>query len=211
MSLITSYATLQSELKEELDRADDTTSPFTRFIQSAEEAFMRDPRVRDMTSTTLAVSTEETALPTDFKAMVSLAHDGPTYYDSIEMVPVHRLPAWKSVTGTVSGPPAKAAILDDGSKIRVAPVPNAAYTLDMSYWRTITPLGGSVLQNWLLDAHSDIYLKGSVVEAAIYFRDEALHESARSELERKLAELDRMVVEKELSGPMVRVPLHTIG
>lgn len=211
MALITSYTTLQSELKDEFNRSADTASPWTRFIQSAEEAFIRDPRVKRMRSTTLSVDSEEESLPSDFKEMVSLTHDGPVYFDPIEIVSVEMLPGEKVISGgTTSGVVRKAAILDDGARLRFAPAPDTTYTLDFSYWQTITPLSATTQSNWLLDAHSDLYLSGCVLEAAKYFLDDRRFEIHTQVRDMKLKELMRKTKDVHQGGALVR-RIYPIG
>lgn len=212
MTLITSYSTLQSELKDEMDRSDDTSAPWTRFIQNFEEAANRDPRIKKKVSTTLSVSSEETDLPAAFKEPVSLAHDSSPNWDPLELVPVEQLPIEKAMrTGDAASVPRKFAVLEQGDRIRVAPVPDATYTLDFTYWKGVEALGGSVLDNWLLLEHSDIYLQGCIVEAAKYFRDAEKLAEARGELERKIEELNLNNSFVHFAGTMNRVPENTIG
>ena len=59
----------------------------------------------------------------------------------------------------------------DGDAIRFGPVPDATYAVQMSYYKKFPALvsasGGT---NWLLTNKPDVYLYGSLLEAAIYFR-----------------------------------------
>jgi hypothetical protein len=59
----------------------------------------------------------------------------------------------------------------DGDAIRFGPVPDATYAVQMSYYRKFPVLasapGGT---NWLMTNKPDVYLYGSLLEAAIYFR-----------------------------------------
>lgn len=209
MAIITSYSTLQSELKAELHRTDDTASPWTRFIDQAESRLLRDRRVRKHTKTTLSTTAESVALTSDFKELVSLAHDGSTYYGHIEIVDFDVLPTYKRKFGT-PGPPIAAA-LSDRQTIQFAPVPDQTYTLDLTYYAGFSRLGGAVLSNWLLDDHPDIYLQACLIEAANFFEMPEKKQQAYEELDRRLEELHRDTERGRYGGALTRLPARAIG
>ncbi len=209
MALITTYDTLQDELKDELDRSDDTASPWTRFIQNAEERLNRDRRVRSRVSTTLAASAETAALPTAFVELVSLVHDGSNYYSPIEIVSPAALPRIKALTTTETGVPVAAAITNN-STIQFAPVPDQTYTLDLVYYQGLPALSATRQTNWLLDDHSDIYLLASVVEAADYFKDAEKLALSNQQLEERLERLNQHRNRQEWGGVKNR-PFSPIG
>lgn len=55
-------------------------------------------------------------------------------------------------------------------EIELAPYPDAAYSYEMSYWEKIARLSTSVSSNWLLAAHPDLYLYGTLMQAAPYLK-----------------------------------------
>jgi len=61
-----------------------------------------------------------------------------------------------------------------GTELELYPTPDAAYTLEMIYRRYIAPLVNPSDTNWLLDTAPDLYLYGTLMEAAPY-----LHEDER--------------------------------
>lgn len=211
MAVITSYSTLQSELKDVFAKSADTSSPWTRFIDDAENALRRDPRVRRRVKTTFSVDAEEETLPTDFVELVSLVHDGSgDEWGAISIVEPNFLPTIKLRTSTTSGVPVAASIVD-ATTIRFAPVPDDTYVLDMVYIQTIKHLGGAVLSNWLLDDHPDLYLEACTIEAAKYFKDPERLQVARAELDRKLEELHMNEWRGQWGGSMRRQLSNPIG
>jgi hypothetical protein len=60
-----------------------------------------------------------------------------------------------------------------GTQIRVVPVPDATYTTELIYYSKLSKLSSTVSTNWLLTASPDIYLYGSLLQAAPYLQDDA--------------------------------------
>src|SRR5262245_57353798 len=105
--MITSYATLQSEVASVLNRTD-LTEPIKTFIQSAEKRLRRDRRARKLASQDFVVSAVETNLPAQFQSLQSLYHNGPTFFGALEIVSANDL-ADVSRRFPPNGPPQKAA------------------------------------------------------------------------------------------------------
>lgn len=205
---ITSYTLLKSTLADWVMR-DDLTSVIPTFIQMYESSVRRDPRYRNLTYTTLSVSTAQTDLPTDFLYMESLAHTGPTYFGELSVVsPGESSETEKQYAGSTGVPETYfiTGNLNEGFKLNVSPSPSEAFTLDFSYWATIERLSDSVQTNWLLTEHPDIYTYGSLVEMAPYIEDDERVALWRSELERRIQELWQSVERAQFSGKLVRRP-----
>ena len=58
-----------------------------------------------------------------------------------------------------------------GDEIELAPTPDAAYTIEMVYRRTIPPLAAND-PNWLLTLAPDLYLYGALLESAPYIKED---------------------------------------
>lgn len=209
MAIITSYSTLQSELKDEMDRSDDSSSPWTRFIDQAESRMRRDKRIRRRVATNLSADAETASLPSGFAEPDGLSHDGPTYFHAVDTVSSAELSRAKAWYGT-PGVPVKAMYID-GQTVKFAPVPDQTYTLNLTYYETVTKLGGAVLSNWLLEDHPDLYLSACVVEAAKYFRDAEKRDEAQLDMDRRIEELHRDTQRREYAGTMTRTPADPIG
>jgi hypothetical protein len=60
-----------------------------------------------------------------------------------------------------------------GGQIRVVSSPDTTYTTELIYYSKLSKLSASVSSNWLLSASPDIYLYGSLLQAAPYLQDDA--------------------------------------
>lgn len=178
---IDSYAKLQAEIQDTLDRDDlvaDVTafSPSTiegvvkRAIRKCEIRVQRQLRVRDMeTSTTLTLSagTSQYSLPSDFLSMR-------TFYINKDPIRILRQDSFTNILSehpnTATREPDAFAIV--GSSIYIRPVPDSAYSCPMHYYRTIPALSDSNTSNWLLTDAPDVYLYGSCLEITPYLGED---------------------------------------
>lgn len=214
--MITTYATLQSEVADWLNRSD-LTNVIKTFVQLAENEFNRDPRLRRMIeNASFVADADAKALPADLIAIEALYHDGGTYFGPIEIVGAEQLAHLKLKFGTTGPPRYAARILAStgtltGGTLRFAPVPDAAYTLKLSYWAGVVALSDAAPTNWLVTNHPDIYLYGALVESAPYLKDDARLQVWRFELERRLESLHLQTDRAQFSGTLVRRPSQVFG
>lgn len=156
------YAELVAAIKTWLSRSDqDANIPL--FIRNVEARVNRDLRVREMVvRATASVDVEFADLPTDFLAPRSaqIGNRALNYLTPNDMLAVR--------TG---GPTWAYTVL--GSQIQFAPAPVDADTVELTYYQRLKPIAENVT-NWLLRDHSDAYLYGALVEAAMVTRDETL-------------------------------------
>ena len=52
------------------------------------------------------------------------------------------------------------------------PPPDTGYTAELTYVATLAKLSDSNASNWVLERHPDVYLYGSLLQAAPYLRDD---------------------------------------
>jgi hypothetical protein len=71
---------------------------------------------------------------------------------------------------TTTGQPVYYTII--GSSIQFAPIPDAAYSLELTYKQSLPNLAANST-NWLLTAYPDAYLYGSLLAAQGYIYDDA--------------------------------------
>ena len=190
------------------------TERIPEFIQLAEEELRTDDRVRSLQfRETLSVSTESVAMPSDFRHLVDIYHDGATFYGPIEIVPAHVLAEKKALeVGSDSGVIAYATHLPGRPpSLRFSPIPDTTYSLSMLYERDLDDLGDSTPSNWLLDDHAGIYLYASLMEAAPYLKNDARIQTWGSRLEQKLEKLHKHAWRQEAGGRMVMKPRRPIG
>jgi hypothetical protein len=89
----------------------------------------------------------------------------------LEFESVDALDSLKSTTYISAGKPQYFGIV--GGQIRVLPVPDSAYTAELIYYAKLSKLSGSVATNWLLAQAPDVYLYGSLMQAAPYLKDDS--------------------------------------
>lgn len=159
-----SYDELKTAIAEWLARPGDATlTPFVgAFVTLAESRLNRRLRVRAMeATTTLTLAGALTALPTDFLELkgVRLAGGGRTV---LPYAPPMVLDAVEQ--RTPSGRPRLHTLC--GESLRVAPAPDGPQDVELTYYRRLPALSASQPSNWLLAAAPDVYLYGSLLEAA---------------------------------------------
>ena len=118
------------------------------------------------TSTVVTTSSEPqfVDLPTDFQAMRRLYLSGVTGQPIIEYLTEGQLAREKNRTGGARSRPTKYTIF--GSELELLPIPDSAYVLEMVYRKRLPILSDTVQSNWLLSLSPDIYLYGSLYQAA---------------------------------------------
>lgn len=156
------YEELVASIRTWLSRTDQDANIPT-FIRNVEARLNRDLRVREMVGrATASVDVEFADLPLDFLAPRS-AQVGDrvlNYLEPNDMLNVRK-----------GGPTWAYTVL--GDQIQLAPVPASADTVELTYYQRLKPIGENAT-NWLLRHHSDAYLYGALVEAAVVTRDEVL-------------------------------------
>jgi hypothetical protein len=164
--MATTYAGLQTEAASYLGRAD-LTAIIPTFIALAEAKFNRTLRTRDMITKDAAFSItgEYVAVPTGFlEAKAFMLNASPrqelTFMPDdtqVDMYPTsNETPLFYSIVG---------------SNFRFAPVPSTTVTATLTYYKAIVALA-TTSPNWLLTSHPDIYLYGTLMEAAPYLHDD---------------------------------------
>jgi len=173
MTYPTSYATLQTAIAERRERVgvSDYEALTPDFIRIAENklnriAPVRLSRVNDATLTATPASRNIT-LPSDFLEAYALflTTDG----DETELA---RIQPGVMELHTTSGPPRQWAI--NAGNIELDQLADSAHTFRFFYRKKLFDLsaGGASDPNWLLTNYPDVYLYGSLVEAADYEMDD---------------------------------------
>ena len=166
---ISTYSELKAAIANFLAR-DDLTSVIPDFISLAEGRMSRELETRSQETRhdiSTVSGTEFYTLPTDLREIreAKLETTPITVLDYMSPVSIDR--AYSSA-GT--GKPKAFSVV--GSEIRLRPVPDAVYTLEITYIGSITALSDSNASNTILSRHPDIYLSGSLAEAYTYLLDE---------------------------------------
>jgi hypothetical protein len=163
---ISTYSELQTAIANWVER-DDLADRVPEFIALAEAEFNRVLIVPEREiAVTSTVTDEELALPDDFYMMRTLYLDTDPKTVLEYMTPVElRL----NHSAASTGQPRNYTI-QGGDTLVFGPSPDAEYSIIMNYYENIPALSDSNTTNWLLTAHPDIYLFGSLLQAHMYLQ-----------------------------------------
>ena len=166
---ITNYTGLKTAVANFLARSD-LTDRIPEFISLAEGRLSRELETRSQESRhdiTLVSGTEFYTLPTDLREIrqAKLKTTPITVLD-------YMAPATLDRTYPTGGGGKPRAFSVVGSEIRLRPVTDDAYTLEVTYIGSISALSDSNTTNTILSRHPDAYLSGALVEAYTYLMDE---------------------------------------
>lgn len=170
MPQITDYASLQSEAAEWLKRTD-LTERIKTFIQLAEARINSEPEldIRAMEtrySEAMVVSQQYYSLPTRFKSMRFINITSVSPLVELEYMPPERFHDFpKHIDGTEDEPEAYTMI---GDELKLGPIPDQTYTMEMIYYQSFQALSDSNTTNWLITNQPDIYLYATLLESAPY-------------------------------------------
>lgn len=163
---ITTFAELKTAMGNWLDRTD-LSSRLAEFIALYESEVNRELIVRQqITSTTLTPSSGSASLPNDYLAWKKVTWTGATPR-VLQYVDPNYLDA--RFPNSDNGSPIQFTI--EGSTLKVRPVDDTGLTF--LYAQKVPALSDSATTNWLLTAHPDAYLFGSLTMAATFTEDAA--------------------------------------
>ena len=165
---LTTYTELKTSVADWLNRAD-LTAVIPDFITMAEAKFNRELRTRDMlTSLDASADAASETLPADFLQEYSLEYATPTGY--VTLTPIGEAEAKEFRAGLMSGNTRYYSIF--GSSLYFIPTPGTAFTYRLKYYAKIPVLSAGNATNWLLTKSPDLYLHGSLLEAAPYLKND---------------------------------------
>lgn len=185
---------------------DDLTGVVPDFIALAEARINRLIRTREMETRASAETVPGDAflaLPADFggvRAMKLASTDPVTQLRFLTPTQIDAM--WAE---SQSGRPRAYAIVGDA--FRLAPTPDAAYTIEIVYARKVPALSSAGPTNWLLTAHPDLYLYGALVAAEGYLGNDARVPAWKARFDEALTELEHQdAIDRWSGGPMA---IHT--
>jgi hypothetical protein len=148
---ISTYSELKTSIADWVVRTD-LTSVIPDFITLAEAQMNREVRDRRMIKrATAAIDAGYTAVPT------------------LEFVTPDQA-AEEQRLDSSNGRPQFFTMI--GEEFQVVPSPDSSYTGELTYYEKIQSLSDSNTSNWMLENHPDIYLYGSLMQAAPYLDDD---------------------------------------
>lgn len=169
---LTTYDELKSSLADWLNRSD-LTSVIPDFIRLAEAQMERQLRTRQMivrATASFAAGAEYGTVPDDFLEAKAVKLDT-NPVTSLTFQTIDALDQLSNTTYLSSGKPLYFTVV--GNQFRLLPIPDGAYTADLVYYAKLTKLSSTVSTNWLLTQAPDVYLYGSLLQAAPYLQDDA--------------------------------------
>jgi hypothetical protein len=166
---LTSYSALRASIADWLNR-DDLTSVIPDFISLAEAQLERRlPTQKMVKRVDITISAQFTTLPSDFLSAKSLVLTSTAPVQQLVFLTEDELDAKKTVYRTTGKPQYFALIVD---QVETLPPPDTSYTAELTYVATLAKLSDSNASNWILERHPDVYLYGSLLQAAPYLRDD---------------------------------------
>ena len=167
------YANLKTAIADWLDRSD-LTDRIPDFIALAEARLNRELRIRPMevrSTMTTTVGQRYFNLPGGYLQMrnfqINTNPITPLEYITPEMLD-------RLYGSNTSGKPRAYSLI--GDEIQLAPIPDAAYTIEMAFYEKFTPLGdgtsGTVTSNWLTKNAPDVLLYGALIEAEPFIKND---------------------------------------
>jgi hypothetical protein len=160
---------LKSSIADWLNR-DDLTAIIPDFVSLAEAQLERRlPTQKMVKRSTATIDTPFSALPSDFLSAKSLVLTSTAPVQPLVFLTEDEIDAKKYVYRTTGKPQYFALV---GNQIEVLPAPDTGYTAELTYIATLAKLSDSNVSNWILARHPDVYLYGSLLQAAPYLRDD---------------------------------------
>jgi hypothetical protein len=167
---LTTYAELKTSIGDWLNRSD-LTSVIPDFISLAEAQIERTLRARQMiVRANASFDAQYGAVPSDFLETKSLKLTSTNPQTPLEFLSIDALDQ-KAAEYTASGKPKFFGVV--GGQLRIVPTPDSTYTTELTYYAKLSKLSTSNTSNWLLSSSPDIYLYGSLLQAAPYLQDDA--------------------------------------
>ena len=208
---ITTYAELQTATANWLDRTD-LTARIPEFIELSEANFNRVIRQPDMVTKndSFSLTSRYNTLPSDTLEIVRIVLDL-TPVIVLEYLTPEEI-SERRVSMSATGKPYYFTVIGGSSnQLEVVPSPDSTYTSSIVYYTRIAALSDSATSNWLLAAHPDIYLFGTLVEAEPYLKNDERMPMWTSRLDKALMAL-RLQGERELhTGSSLRMRSRVLG
>lgn len=169
MSAITDYASLKTAIANWLHRTDLDllTGDFIALAEAKMSAQLMTRAMDIRANLTCTAGNAYVTLPTDMLEMNRLI----VLSDPINVLR-YESPDQLSIDYPTSivGKPTLFAII--GSQVQLAPIPDSAYTLEITYLQRIPSLSLTNTTNWLIAAFPNAYLYGSLVAAQPFIEND---------------------------------------
>ena len=168
---ITNYTELKSTVADWLNRTD-LSAVIPSFITLAESYFNQEERLRNQKSIVRAIATfnaEYEALPGDYLEMLNLSNQTTVPFQKVQFLSLNQWDDYKRDFTTLQVPKYYTIV---GNQLQLLPIPGSDITAEMVYYSKIQSLSDSNTTNWLLTNHPEVYLYGTLIQAAPYLKDD---------------------------------------
>ena len=205
---LSTYAELKTSIGDWLNRSD-LTSVIPDFISLAEAQIERTLRARQMiVRANASFDAQYGAVPSDFLEAKSLKLTSTNPQTPLSFLSIDALDA-EMTKYTASGKPKFFGVV--GGQLRIVPTPDATYTTELTYYAKLAKLSTSNTTNWLLTSSPDIYLYGSLLQAAPYLQDDARIQTWATLYERALNDSQTADDRSASSGGALLTRAKTFG
>ncbi len=197
---ISTKAELHTAVANWLNRSD-LTARIPEFISLAEAGFNRNLRAREMLVRSTASTTGQyVSLPTYYLEMLNIELTSTSPPKRLVYITSDRSDDYRERQNNKTGTPDYYTI--EGTSIQLLPTPNASVTVQLNYYQDIPALSGLADSgdNWLLRAHPDIYLYGTLLQASPYIMDPQSAQQWDALLVRSVQELTAADEKSRYSG-----------
>ena len=164
---ITSYATLQTQVADFLNRAD-LTAQIPAFIQLAEASMNRKLRHWRMEKRSQAtINAQYSDLPSDWIETIRYNIPGQS---RLKLISMAEMMDKRDQSDNTSGCPVYYAHV--AGEVELYPTPDADYVTEMLYYSKIPALSDAAPTNWVLLNAPDAYLYGALTHSAPYLQED---------------------------------------
>ena len=193
---ITTLTELRTAVSDRLSRVDLTSTVLDECVVLAEADMQRelDTLDQETTNASYSITGEFVAVPTGCDMVRSF------HLNRAEPWPLRQMPSDLQNFPATDIPMYFERV---GGNFRFAPIPNATYTATIVYVARFTPLTSSA--NWLLTAHPDAYLYGTLKHACVKTQDTAGIGQFDGEFQKIIARINRRSRKARWSGPGLQI------
>lgn len=194
---ITTYSELQTALSDRIAFSGFTAGQLQECIALAEAEMQRTLDTLDMVTqnASFSIASEYVSTPTGLLEV----RDFYLNTDPKTILLSKSAGDLTNLYNTGSGKPKFYSI--QGAQFRFGPVPDGTYTATLTYLAKFTPLDGVNTTNWLLTAHPDVYLHGSLKHAGIRLQDPDKTSGYATLFQAGLDAINRQAQKARWSGP----------
>jgi hypothetical protein len=194
---LTTYSGLKTEIQDWAIRADMSATVDT-LIDLFEAWANRNLRTRSMEAEATSTATEYMEFPSDYLELRDIQWQGSP---RVQLTYVTPQQADEIDPYATTGTPYYFTMI--GNQIRLVPSPSSGTDIRIAYWQKITALSDANTSNWLLAAHPDAYLYGSLFHGLAWAHNPQVAAFIRDGWTSVVGEIRAMDRKSNIGGPLV--------